>query len=92
MHNIYKAMNLLENLNITKPIDIENALDVLAPSMAEYFIEESLSNILMSIRNSEIESVTVFGNYRIINKYNGDICIETKCTEMEETMNLFSKD
>jgi hypothetical protein len=76
---VYHIMNLFENLNIKDIKDIEDALELMAPSLAEYFIGESIGDEAYKVKSRDIQSVFVFGKYKIITKYDEEILIESKC-------------
>jgi hypothetical protein len=74
---MFSAPTILTNLGIENPIEIEAALDSIAPSMAEYYIQQSLDDEVPSPRKNFIQSVTRFGDYNIYVDYDNVITVET---------------
>lgn len=75
---------LLENLECNIE-DIQIALEVLAPSVAERHIENSRGEKVFFVSMNYIQYVYSFGKYNIIIDYNNDIFIDTNIKVVEAT-------
>jgi hypothetical protein len=84
----YEANSLLASLKISNPLDIESVLESMAPSMAEYDIQNSVNESeAVSVRSNYIQSITHFGRYKIVVDYDGNIAVEDSgLNEFTDTM------
>ena len=87
---MYNGNNLLQTLN-TYIENLESALDNLAPSMAEYYIQSILTQEVDALRSSYIQKVSCFGDYKIIIDYDNNIIVDALETNSEDvfTSSLF---
>lgn len=87
---MYNGNNLLQTLN-TDIENLESALDNLAPSMAEYYIQSTLTQEVDAPRASYIQKVSFFGSYKIIIDYDNNIIVDSLENNSEDvyTSSLF---
>lgn len=79
------ATNLLNNLKIEKVTDIQDALENMAPSIAEMIIEDSIEDKVYGISANYIQYVIKFYKFNIIVDYNNDVFIDEDITVIDLT-------
>lgn len=86
---MFNGSKLLTNLGIENHTDIADAIELQAPSMAQYFIQESLGKVAASPRSNYIQQITTTDNYKIYVDYNDEITIEVLNNEDVLTSCMF---
>jgi len=83
---LVQTKKLLEILGINEIVDLENTLENMAPSMADYFIGDAVarSSEQAHIPNRNIQTISTFGKYQIITDYEGNIYVEENCCHEQE--------